>query len=217
MSGKEKRLGSLRALIADVAHPMGDFRAVCLHLDAHSSRRHRARQMTVVLEHLEKLEPQLPVIIGGDWNTTTHNAQNAPRAILGYARRVMMGVHNVAANHYPTPDRFFERDLFAELENRGFSYKEFNESGAGTLHYDMESLATNTMLADWVPGWCFPFIFWATKRVGGKVSLRLDWFAGKNIQIAPGSRPLVVSSFRGDAEPALSDHDAIVLDFMPVK
>ena len=30
--GKEKRLGHLRALIAEVEHPAGRFRAVCVHL-----------------------------------------------------------------------------------------------------------------------------------------------------------------------------------------
>ncbi|HET9131688.1 MAG TPA: hypothetical protein VFO86_12100, partial [Terriglobia bacterium] len=32
MSGKEKRLGRLRALIADIEHPSGNFRAVTIHL-----------------------------------------------------------------------------------------------------------------------------------------------------------------------------------------
>ncbi|MBA2737446.1 MAG: endonuclease/exonuclease/phosphatase family protein, partial [Pyrinomonadaceae bacterium] len=87
MLGKEKRLGYLRALIADIEHKNGTFRAVTIHLDAHSSRRHRQLQMRIVLEHLETL-PALPVIIGGDWNTTTYNAQSANRAIAGYFRRV---------------------------------------------------------------------------------------------------------------------------------
>ncbi len=42
MIGKEKRLGYLRALIADIEHPAGTFRAVTVHLDVHCSRKHRA-------------------------------------------------------------------------------------------------------------------------------------------------------------------------------
>jgi endonuclease/exonuclease/phosphatase family metal-dependent hydrolase len=38
MSGKEKRLGRLRALIADIEHPAGTFRTVTVHLDALCSR-----------------------------------------------------------------------------------------------------------------------------------------------------------------------------------
>ena len=216
MWGKEKRLGYLRALIADIEHPAGNFRAVTVHLDAHSSRKHRHDQMKIILDHLDIL-PELPTIIGGDWNTTTFNAQTGNRAILGYFRRVAMGVKNVTQNHYPHPDRYFEKGLFGEIENRGFDYKNFNEIGVGTLHYDMENSAYNTNLGDWVPRWCFPFIFWAAKRVGGRVSARLDWFAGKDIKIAANTKPNTVGNLKDAENVPLSDHDAITLDFVPSK
>ncbi|HMS43927.1 MAG TPA: endonuclease/exonuclease/phosphatase family protein, partial [Pyrinomonadaceae bacterium] len=214
MWGKEKRLGYLRAIIADIEHPAGDFRAVTIHLDAHSSRKHRHVQMKIILDALDKL-PKLPVILGGDWNTTTYNAQTANHAIAGYFWRVMMGVKNVVKNHLPHPDRHFEKGLFGELEQRGFEYKKFNESGAGTLHYDIESIEKNTNLADWVPAWCFPFIFWAAQRVGGKVSGRLDWFAGKDIEIK--GNPTTIGDLKDETGTPLSDHDAIGLDFMLLK
>ncbi|MCA1590512.1 MAG: endonuclease/exonuclease/phosphatase family protein [Acidobacteria bacterium] len=212
MWGKEKRLGYLRALFAEIAHPAGEFRAVTVHLDAHCSRAHRHRQMKIILDHLDTLSP-MPTLIGGDWNTTTFNAQNATRAIAGYWRRVAMGVKNVAENHYPHPDRYFEKDLFLELETRGYDYKSFNEIGVGTIHYDVKSIEKNTNLRDWVPEWCFPFIFWAANRVGGQVSGRLDWFAGKDIELAPGSTPRTVGDLVDRFGVPLSDHDAIVLDF----
>ena len=214
MWGKEKRLGYLRALISDIKHPAGEFRAVTVHLDAHSSRKHRHRQMKIILDHLATL-PDLPTLIGGDWNTTTYNAQSSNRAIAGYFRRVLMGVKNVAQNHYPHPDRYFEKNLFQELEKRGYDYQNLNESGAGTLHYDMENAAYNTNLGDWVPRWCFPFIFWAAKRVGGKVSARLDWFAGKGITVQ--GKPQTVGGLQDAKHVPLSDHDAITLDFAPSK
>ena len=214
MRGKEKRLGCQRAVIADVHHPLGMFRAVSLHLDAHSSQRHRHRQMRLVLDHLESLRPRLPVLIGGDWNTSTYNSRRALYAILGYCRRVAMGVRHVIKNHYPYPERWFERKLFRELEKRGYNYRDLNEPGAGTLHYDVEDLAVNTNMADWIPGWCFWFIRWALARNDGRCSLKLDWFAGRDITVAPGSRPRVVGNLR-DAHGPLSDHDAIVLEFIP--
>jgi endonuclease/exonuclease/phosphatase family metal-dependent hydrolase len=212
MRGKEKRLGTLRALIAEIAHPAGAFRAVTVHLDAHSSRAHRQLQIRILLEHLATLSP-MPTIVGGDWNTTTYNAQSAFRAIAGYWRRVLMGVKNVVKNHYPYPDRFFERGLFSELEKRGYQYKSLNVAGGCTLHYDVDNMAYNTNLGDWVPQWCFPWIFWALKRTGGQCSLKLDWFTGKGIAVAPNTGPKVVGNLR-DAEAPLSDHDAIVLDFV---
>jgi hypothetical protein len=214
MLGKEKRLGHLRALIADVEHPAGTFRAVTLHLDAHSSRKHRQRQMRIVLEHLETLET-LPTVIGGDWNTTTYNSQTATRAILGYWRRVMMGVKRTVRNHFPHPDRYFEKGLFGELEKRGYDYKNLNETGVGTLHYDVESIEKNTNLRDWVPAWCFPFIFWAARRVGGRVSGRLDWFAGKGVAVT--GKPQTIGNLYDAENVPLSDHDAIALDFAPSK
>ena len=212
MHGKEKRLGGTRALIAEIRHPLGAFRAAVVHLDAHSSRTHRVFQMKTLLDHLDTL-PALPTIVGGDWNTTTHNSNSARRAIMGYWRRVMMGARNVAQNHYPFPERFFERGLFEFLEQRGFEWKSFNEIGVGSLHYDVNSFEKNTNLGDWVPAWCFPWIRWAMGRVGGRISLKLDWFTGKNIRPAKGTRAKVVGDLTDENGTPLSDHDAIVLDF----
>lgn len=214
MLGKEKRLGYLRALVADIEHPLGTFRAVTTHLDAHCSRKHRHLQIKIILDHLDTL-PKLPTVIGGDWNTTTFNSQSSTRAILGYWRRVFMGPNRVVKNHFPYPDRYFEKGLFGELEKRGYDYKNLNEPGAGTLHYDVESIEKNTNLRDWVPEWCFPFIFWAAGRVGGRVSGRLDWFAGKNIK--PHGKPLTIGNLKEESGTPLSDHDAIALDFTLAK
>jgi hypothetical protein len=169
--------------------------------------------MKIILDHLDSLPP-MPTLIGGDWNTTTYNAQNARRAILGYWRRVMMGVKGFVKNHLPHPDRYFERRLFGELESRGFDYKTLNENGVGTLHYDIDSIEKNTSLRDWVPEWCFPFIFWAARRVGGRVSVRLDWFAGKGVEMAVGTSPKTVGNLIDAEKNPLSDHDAIILDFV---
>lgn len=216
MRGKEKRLGSQRAVIADVEHPAGLFRAVSLHLDAHSTQRHRARQMKLLLAHLESLSPRLPVIIGGDWNTSTYNSRRATYSILGYARRVAMGVRNVLQNHYPYPERWFERHLFRELERKGYDYRAWNVPGGCTLHYDVENLAINENMGDWVPQWCFWFINWALKRNGGRCSLKLDWFAARGLAADPQNPPAVVGELRDEAGP-LSDHDAITARFFPAR
>ncbi len=216
MWGKEKRLGWLRALVGEIEHPAGTFRAVTVHLDAHCSRAHRRAQMKIILDHLDTL-PTMPTLIGGDWNTTTFNSQSSTRAIMGYWRRVFMGPKNVAKNHLPHPERYFERPLFREVTLRGYEVEPFNEIGVGTLHYHVESIEKNTNLRDWVPEWCFPFIFWAANRVGGSVSGRLDWFAGKRIRLADGSRPRTITDLVDvDGQP-LSDHDAISVDFEVLK
>ncbi|HEX8719285.1 MAG TPA: endonuclease/exonuclease/phosphatase family protein [Pyrinomonadaceae bacterium] len=214
MRGREKRLGSQRAVVCEVGHPAGRFRAVSLHLDAHSSQRHRRRQMKVVLDFLDGLEPRLPVLVGGDWNTSTYNSRRAAYAIAGFFRRVLMGVRHVIENHYLKPERWFERGLFRELERRGYAYAPLNEPGAGTLHYDVKDLAANTNMGEWVPRWCFWWIEWALRDHGGRCSLKLHWFAGRGIEPDPREPPRVVGGLRGEGGRVLSDHDPIVLDFL---
>jgi endonuclease/exonuclease/phosphatase family metal-dependent hydrolase len=212
MKGGEKRLGSQTAAVADFEHPSGTIRLVSLHLDAHSTQRHRHLQMKLVLDHLETLTPDVPVLIGGDWNTSTYNSRRAAYSIAGFFRRVMMGVGHVLENHYLHPERWFERALFRELEKRGYDYRGLNEDGVGTLHYDVKDLAVNTNMADWIPGWCFWFVNRALEPFNGRASLKLDWFAGKGITPDASSRPRVIGDLN-DSAGKLSDHDAIVLDF----
>lgn len=213
MKGKEKRLGSQCAVIATIDHPMGSFRAVSLHLDAQSSQKHRARQMKIVIDHLNTLSPSLPILLGGDWNTATYNSSRAIYSILGYCRRVLMGVNYVIDNHYPYPDRWFERHLFRELKRQGYHYEDLNEPGVCSLHYDVGDLAANNRMGDWVPGWCFWFINWALQKNNGRCSMKLDWFAGKDIGTDGIHPPRVFSDVHSD-ELSLSDHDPIVLDFI---
>jgi endonuclease/exonuclease/phosphatase family metal-dependent hydrolase len=214
MVGREKRLGSQRAIVADIAHPHGSFRAVTVHLDAHSSQQHRRRQMKLVLDHLETLEPDLPVLVGGDWNTTTHDASRALYSILGYARRVLMGVRHVLREHYPHPERWFERHLFRELERHGYDYQRLNVPGGCTLHYSIRDLAANRNMAEWIPGWCFWFINQALEREGGRCSMKLDWFAGRRILVnpeEPGHGPSILADVGKGV--VLSDHEPIALGF----
>ncbi|MSS71457.1 MAG: hypothetical protein EXS64_08200 [Candidatus Latescibacteria bacterium] len=212
LRGKEKRLGSQRAVVATMDHPLGALRVVSLHLDAHSAQQHRHRQMKLVLDHLDGLQPALPTLIGGDWNTSTYNSQRALYAILGFWRRVFMGVSYVIRNHYAHPDRWFERRLFRELEQRGYGYRDLNKPGGCTLHYDVQSLALNSNLGDWIPQWCFRFINWSLREHQGRCSFKLDWFSGRGI--VPASPPEVVERLCETYGP-LSDHDPIVLDFLP--
>ncbi len=213
MWGKEKRLGRLRALIADIEHPSGTFRAVTIHLDAHCSRAHRRMQMRLILDHLETL-PKLPTLIGGDWNTTGFNSQSGTRAIFGYFRRVAMGPRNVALNHLPHPECYFERPMFTDIERRGYNFRDLNQLGTGTLHYDVASIEKNTNLRDWVPEWCFPFIFWAAGRVGGIVHTRLDWFAANGLKLADGTTPNSIAGLVDESVTPLSDHDPITVELV---
>jgi len=206
MAGKEKRLGAQAALAATVEFPDSPLAVACVHLDANSTQRHRADQMRDVLD---SLSPNGPLLVGGDWNTTTFNSSTAFHAIMGYFLRVLMGPGNVIRNHYLHPDRWFERHLFRLLEGRGFDYKNCNAPAEHTIFYDVNDIRAHKGLAEWVPGWCFPFIRWALREHNGGCPLKIDWFATRDLVCRD---PRVIHEVRDGRHPVLSDHDAIGID-----
>lgn len=210
MGGKERQIGQESAIIATIQTPLGRIHCAAVHLAAHSQRKDRVLQMKTVLNALSKKKD--PIIIGGDWNTTTYNAYPPYRAILGFWRRVAMGVHNTILNHYPYPERYFERRLFATLENYGFKTDPFNVKGGCTFHQDFNDPFVRASIGDWLPNWCYPFVDWALKPRNGVCSFKLDWFAGRNLKS-------LHAEIIGDLprnEHRYSDHDPIVTDIQPV-
>lgn len=206
MAGREKRLGQQTALAAEIEFPNYRATAVCVHLDANSTQRHRAEQMRQVLDGIRT---DGPVILGGDWNTTTYNSSRAIHAILGFWLRVFMGVDYVIRNHYLHPYNRFERELFALLEERGFDYRGCNRLGDHTISYDVSDGKTRKNLGEWVPAYCFPFMRWALRNHGGKCPLKIDWFATRGARC---ENPAVIHDLREGRSVPLSDHDAIGVD-----
>ncbi len=206
MAGREKRLGRQTALAADIDFPNYAVTVAVVHLDANSSQRHRHNQMRDVLDGLET---DRPVIVGGDWNTTTYNSSRAFHAILGFWLRLFMGVNNVILNHYLHPYNWFEKDLFNLLESGGFDYKACNRLGERTISYDADDPKTRRNLGEWVPGWCFAFMRWALRNHGGKCPLKIDWFATRGMRCQD---PVVIHDLREGRPMPLSDHDAIGVD-----
>lgn len=206
MAGKEKRLGAQSALTATVEFPGHPLPVACVHLDANSTQRHRAVQMRDVLD---ALAARGPLLVGGDWNTTTFNSSTAFHAIMGYVLRVLMGPGNVIRNHYLHPDRWFERHLFRLIEERGFDYRNCNVPAEHTIFYDVNDIRAHKGLAEWVPGWCFPFIRWALREHNGGCPLKIDWFAARDLVCRD---PRVIHEVRDSRRTVLSDHDAIGID-----
>ncbi len=208
MKGREKRLGNQRALIATIDLAGKPLRVGCGHLDVRSTQKHRRHQLQRIVDAIVQ-EGDQPSLIGGDWNTSTYDSHSALSAIIGFWIRVFMGTGNMIRNHYPHPDRLFEKKLFRMLEKNGFDYKGCNELGVGTNHYSVESMKQFKNLREWIPQWCFKFIEWSLKDHDGKCSLKLDWFAQKHLKIV---NKKVVGDLTHNGVPA-SDHDAIAVDF----
>ena len=208
MAHREKRLGRQVALLATVDFPGRPVQAVSLHLDAQSTQRHRFQQMRMVLD---QLDPSLPAVIGGDWNTSTYDSSHALWAILGFWRRLLMGVDHVIRNHYLHPERLFERGLFRLLHERGFEYDRSNHLGEHTICYDVCDPRATGNLREWVPEWCFAFIRWSLRNHGGRCPMKLDWFATRGLRV---ENPVVIHDLRESRAIPLSDHDAIGVDIV---
>jgi endonuclease/exonuclease/phosphatase family metal-dependent hydrolase len=206
MAHREKRLGRQAAVAARIDFPNLSLRAVSVHLDAQSTQRHRREQMRAVLD---ATAPDLPVVLGGDWNTSTYDSSHAFRAILGFWLRVMMGVDHVIRNHYLHPERRFERGLFRLLSDRGFEYTRSNCMGEHTICYDVCDPRATGSLREWVPQWCFAFIHWALRNHGGRCPMKLDWFATRGLRV---ENPVVIHDLREGRDAPLSDHDAVGVD-----
>ena len=207
MAGREKRIGNQTAIAVEVELPNLPLTAVAVHLDAQSRQRHRRDQMR---EILDGLPPGGRAIVGGDWNTTTHDSSSAFHAIMGYWLRVFMGIDR-SIRHYLHPDRWFEKELFSLLEERGFDYRESNVLGERTMSYDVDCDKTRKNLGEWVPGWCFAFIRWALRNHGGMCPLKVDWLATRGLSV---ETPQVFHEFREGRSVPLSDHDAIGLELV---
>ncbi len=208
IASPEKRLGSQAALAAVVTLPGLSLTAASVHLDAQSSQRHRWAQMRTVLD---ALPPAGPALLGGDWNTTTYDSSRALWSILGFWLRVFLGVDHVIRNHYLYPGRWFERDLFALLGQRGFDCESCNLPGEPTILYEFTDHKTRRSLGEWVPAWCFPFIRWALRRHGGKCPFKLDWLAARGLRC---ENPVVVHDARQGSSGPLSDHDPVGVDLL---
>lgn len=223
MRGQEKRLGSQRAVVATIHFPQGPLRAVCVHLDAHSSPRFRAHQMRIVLAWLARHDVGLPVLIGGDWNTGTGDATSPRTVVQHLLYHLLLGIQRLRREHYPYPYRRFERALFSALETQGYEYLQWNEPGVCTVHHYIEAFAQSVKWQAWLPGWVFPLAR-RLVRDTGCCSLKLDWFAGRGLRVATaettarrdGQRAVgakVVPGLRHHGRP-VSDHDAILVDVL---
>jgi endonuclease/exonuclease/phosphatase family metal-dependent hydrolase len=206
---REKRVGRQAAVAARIDFPNLSLTAVSVHLDAQSTQRHRREQMRSVLN---ALGPERPVILGGDWNTSTYNSSHAFYAIVGFWLRVLMGVDHVIRDHYLHPERLFERGLFRLLQEYGFEYKEQNCMGEHTICYDVCDPRATGNLREWVPEWCFAFVRWALRNHGGRCPMKLDWFATSRLRV---ENPVVIHDLREGRTPPLSDHDPIGIEIVP--
>jgi endonuclease/exonuclease/phosphatase family metal-dependent hydrolase len=207
----EVRLGQQTALLADLKAGSHAMTLGCVHLDAYSSQRQRARQMLDILRALPALEP---VVIGGDFNTSTYNARHTVFTALGLIYKTLFfGPERIMRNHYVHPYKRFDRPVFRVLEKYGFDYRNCNELGVGTFDIVLGDESMRAMASDKFPRFVQKYVEWAVGLNGGGCSTRLDWFAAKNITPCR-SHVVRLSTATFDALPnRVSDHHPIMMEF----
>ena len=207
LSGPERRIGRQRGLTADVALPGLPLAVTCLHLDAHSSRAHRRRQMRKVLEETAGIASCH--LIGGDWNTTTFDCQSGTAAVAGFLSRLPRGLERTLRTDPLRPERMRERPLFEALERAGYDWESCNVPGAPTWHFDFGD--GDGAARDWLPDWAIRVVERALRPSGGRCAAKMDWLAARGLA---GTAPRVIAGLR-HAGARVSDHDPIVVDLLP--
>lgn len=213
MQGEEKRIGYSQALVADIQFPFRKMTVVAAHLDAHSSPRQRGTQIKTILDNINSRHP---TIIGGDFNTHTYNTRRSFSSLSGFCRKALRGISRMIHDHHLHPDKSYEKSIFKNLLDAGFDYQSFNQTGVGTVHVHAGDERKNSLMQEVVPAWCTRFADKTLQKHGGKLSLKLDWFAGKWLAPAPLDRdgvsvPKVIQDLNYNGNP-VSDHDPILVD-----
>jgi len=195
----EGMYGRFIALTAVIERPFVPFLAVTTHLEVHRTRGHRAEQMRVLLEQLDK--ERLPVLLGGDFNSHTFDRGRWWDPVVG---AVVLASWPGAAlrRRLLWPDQGEAREpLFDDLARAGFEWDGLTDRQP-TLHLRFARVpeASAPLAAPLVR----PILAWAERRA----HLRLDWLAGRGWRGATGA------TIRGlDGPGRASDHAPVTAEF----
>ncbi|MBT4136769.1 MAG: hypothetical protein HOE48_02585, partial [Candidatus Latescibacteria bacterium] len=211
----EKRLGSRKGLICTIpiGHRTLDFAVT--HIELATSATQRSLQVETLLQALSQSTAD-GSLIGGDFNTMTYDLRSKKHLFLSLLYKAFFGLHRVI-RHYMTPDKHFEKHLFNALLQHGFDYNTFNNHTMGTIYYDINNPIVETKLRQYrIPAFVLKILRWELSRYNGRVPLRLDWFAGKNLNVVSQPTngyelPQVIDTPLFDEQP-VSDHSPIVVD-----
>ncbi|RMG98793.1 MAG: hypothetical protein D6705_04805 [Deltaproteobacteria bacterium] len=207
----EKRLGGKRALLCEVEADFGPLWVVVVHLDPFAPPRHRGRQMRRILRLLDALGADR-VLLGGDFNTNTYSLGTKLGLFANVVYKFVRFGFDGTIRQYMTPDAHFERRLFRALADAGFSVDPFNDRSKGTCPYDIHDPELSDWTRRYVPA---PLARWLARRLepyGGRVPMRLDWFAGRDLDAAD---PDVITGLCDAHGHPVSDHDPLVVRVSP--
>lgn len=211
----EKRLGGRRGLICSIPIGTRTFDFAVTHIELAQSARQRGLQMETLLQTLSHSTSD-GILLGGDFNTITYDLRSKKHLFASLLYKACIGIHSVV-RHYMTPEKYFEKPLFQALERHHFHYNSFNDRTMGSLYYDINNPIVEAKIRQYrIPAIFMRFLRKKLAPYNGRVPLRLDWFAGKNVtpvtqHINGYAPPQVIDTPQWQAQP-ISDHSPIVVD-----
>ncbi|MCY1053520.1 endonuclease/exonuclease/phosphatase family protein [Nannocystis sp. SCPEA4] len=207
----EKRIGNKRALLCELLLPDGPLTVALVHLDPFAGPRDRARHIREIVARLREFGGER-MLLGGDLNTNTYDLSSGRGLAYNFFYKLTrFGIEGMAAQ-YMKPEEHFERAVFAAMREGGFEIDGFNDFTRGTIYYDIYDPEIFRKALDYMPK-AMRRVMWTylERRLapwGGRVPLRVDWFAGKGLR---PRAPQVIE--RPVAEGKLvSDHNPILVD-----
>ncbi len=175
----EKRLGSRKALIADIEINRQVYTFAAVHLDLKCSPAHRAAQLAVILQAMDGI-PTAHQLLGGDLNTHTYNLSSSRGLLAGLLYRMLFLGFDEAIAHYMKPDQFFEREVFRVFREFGFDYGCHQHLNSGTLYFQWTEPATFEKSSRYLPNWLIRKITGKLAKWREGVPMKLDWMATRN-------------------------------------
>jgi endonuclease/exonuclease/phosphatase family metal-dependent hydrolase len=218
---EEKRFGRRIALVAEIIINGKILTTVCTHLEVRTTPRGRARQMTVLLEKLDRLGLSGPALLAGDLNTAAFSRGTPWRAIRSTAKLLCSRPLRLKESLLH-PDRRRREPMFAVLKRHGFSIEEFNSREA-THGASLATLEENDQLPPALRKWAHQRL----DQYDHQLELKLDWIAGRSVRALTanqvidsksgiaGINPQAIKSLSYDGR-KISDHDPIVADIQLV-
>ena len=210
----EKRIGARKGLICTIPIGQRTLTIAVTHIELATSAAQRGQQVKTLLQALPSSSDS--ILIGGDFNTVTYDLRSKKHLFASLLYKAFFGFHRTI-RHYLTPNKHFEKALFDHFTQHGFDYNTPNDLTKGTLYYDINDPIFESKLRQYrIPNSFLRILRFKLKRYNGRIPMRLDWFASKNVNIVTQSTegyesPQVIDTPLWQKQP-VSDHSPIVVD-----
>ncbi len=193
----EKRFGRRVAIVASLATARGPLHVAGTHLEVRNTPQCRALQMRTVVN---ALPPRGPAVVAGDLNVSTFARGTFLRTVRGTMR--LLGDADRLRGSLIDPSS--HEPVFTELRRGGLRVEGWN-TAERTIVERLDGLED----AKHLPAPVRRAILARLDRLGRRLEMRLDWFAGR--QLSP-SGPTTISDIASEDGGRASDHDPIVVD-----